>query len=43
MKVGEEDVVEKQGRKSTHSVPSFMCLAECVERVQHEMGLGTFW
>ena len=43
VKAGKEDVVGKQGRKSTHSVPSFTCLMERMVRVQHETGSGSFW
>ena len=42
VKADEEDVVGKQGRKSIHLVPSFMCLMECMARVWHETGLGLF-
>ena len=42
VKVDEEDVVGKQGRKSICSVPSFTCLIEHVARVWHETGLGLF-
>ena len=42
VKAGEEDVVGKEGRKSTRSVPSFTCLMERAARVRHETGSGSF-